>query len=446
MINALDNHKYFKFKRFLRSLISCFLIILIVLPSLLIPAPVWAYFSRTRPSVNNIFQIGTINFSLVSPAEFPEIKTQAGVSNRAVRIIDTGTIDFQYNVGVQTATTTLDVCDHLLLDASLGNSVVYSGRLIDFAYDAGEYASSTADWLFSARVDNMANVIYDSDCYFDLVFRGRQPGGIGFSHAETLASRIRIIRNKPSVDVIYPDGGQLWYVVAPQCPGDPACSNWCSTRSPDPMNSRCQYNIKWTAHNPYGPDSDLLIDIYYSNDSGRHWLPKINPAPLPNTGSYLWMLPYDTAYVTHTARIKVVAYGKNNAAFVGEAVSERDFCPPMLSMEDLMNQIAAEAETVNASHGSAAPQAVSDAGLAPSEIEPMPTQNISEAFDIIRNATSTEAAGDRASSDSGPAVEIEPFAAPGTSNPGQTVEAITGPPAIIPLPSKEDNATTSTVQ
>ncbi|HOX29557.1 MAG TPA: hypothetical protein P5080_01045 [Candidatus Paceibacterota bacterium] len=446
MINVFKNHRYFEFGKLLRSLISGFLIILIVLPSLMIPAPVWAYFSRTRSSDSNTFRIGMIDFSLVSPAEFPEINAQVGVSERAIRIIAAGTIDFQYDVGIQAATTTLDVCDNLLLDASLGNSVVYSGPLVDFAYDAGEYASSTAEWSFSARVDNMASVIYDSDCYFDIIFRARQLYGTGFSHIENLPSHIRVVRNTPDVDVIYPDGGQHWYVVAPQCPRDQACSKWCTERKPDAMNANCQYNIRWTAHNPYGPDSDLLIDIYYSNDSGRHWLPKINPAPLPNTGSYLWMLPYDTAYVTHTARIKVVAYGRNNAAFVGEAVSERDFCPPMMSMEDLMNQIAAEEEASNSGRASAAPQAISDAALPPSDIAPMPPQDIVEAIDIIRNATSTETTGDSVLLDPGRAIEIVPFAAPGSGNPGQAVEAITGPPAIIPQQSNEENATSTPIQ
>ncbi len=402
-----------------------------------------AYYSASASVTGITFSAGILNFSLLAPADFPEIKNQVDVSNRAVKITDTGDIEFLYAVSVATATTTIDVCDNLLLDASLDGISVFNGKLADFNYDAGEYATTTADWLFSVKVDDFDKVIYDSDCYFDFVFTGRQTEGPGFTHTETLSNHVRVVRNAPIVDVIYPDGGQVWYSVDPLCLANAACRHWCATRDPDKMNGDCQYEIKWTAHNPYGLDSDLLVDLYYSNDSGQTWLPPF-AVNEENDGSFFWKVPYDMAYVTHLARIKVVAHGKNNAAFTGEAVSENDFCPPMLSIEDLMNQIGDLGGTGSANSGSIEPRPVSDASLDPAEIKPMTAEEITTAIDDIRGATSTvETADENQAETDGKIPAIEPFAAPSGTDNGQTMDAISGPPAIIPSSKDSENATST---
>ncbi len=119
----------------------------------------------------------------------------------------------------------------------------------------------------------------------------------------------------PSVVIIYPAGGETWYVGH-------------------------TYNIQWTATNPNGPHTDLSIDIYYSRDSGATWAAIATSTQ--NDGSYNWLAPLFIEpghyYVPSShARIKVKATGPEN--FMVQAwVSSNDFCPPIdydvLSPED----------------------------------------------------------------------------------------------------------------
>jgi hypothetical protein len=119
----------------------------------------------------------------------------------------------------------------------------------------------------------------------------------------------------PTVAMVYPVGGEVWYVGH-------------------------TYNIQWTATNPNGPDSDLKISLYYSNDSGHSWATIAEGAE--NNGIYNWHVPLfldDGRYYvpSSVARIKVAAIGPEN--FMVQAEDESgDFCPPIdydaLSLED----------------------------------------------------------------------------------------------------------------
>jgi len=101
------------------------------------------------------------------------------------------------------------------------------------------------------------------------------------------------------------------------------------------MNANCEYSIQWSATNKIGPDSDLLIDIYFSNDSGNNWINHIADKT-SNTGGYLWRPPYLPEYITKKGRIKVVATDKEHS-FLWDYDMSEDFCPPMLTLEDLIN-------------------------------------------------------------------------------------------------------------
>lgn len=108
----------------------------------------------------------------------------------------------------------------------------------------------------------------------------------------------------PQVDLTYPAGGEVWYV------GN-------------------NYDILWTATNPNGPDIDLIIDLYYSNDSGNTWATIATSTE--NDGAYNWRVPlYLNGYYTpsHKARIKIKATGPENFMVQDWDMSE-DFCPPI---------------------------------------------------------------------------------------------------------------------
>jgi hypothetical protein len=129
----------------------------------------------------------------------------------------------------------------------------------------------------------------------------------------------------PSVTMVYPTGGEVWYVGH-------------------------TYDIKWTAHNNNSTTADSLlkISLFYSNDSGHTWAEFAHE--IGNTGSYNWHVPlYIGGYYVPSpiARIKVVATGPENFMMQNYA-SSRDFCPPIdydaLSPEDqsLVDQLVAQ--------------------------------------------------------------------------------------------------------
>jgi hypothetical protein len=112
----------------------------------------------------------------------------------------------------------------------------------------------------------------------------------------------------PEVTLIYPVGGEKWYVGQ-------------------------TYNLRWTASstNESSLDQDLKIDLYYSNNSGNSWAAIATSTE--NDGIYTWKVPlfldYGHYYVpSPKARIKVVATGPENF-MVQTATSSKDFCPPI---------------------------------------------------------------------------------------------------------------------
>jgi predicted ribosomally synthesized peptide with SipW-like signal peptide len=111
----------------------------------------------------------------------------------------------------------------------------------------------------------------------------------------------------PEVTLIYPVGGEKWYVGQ-------------------------TYNLRWTASSTNESlDSELKIDLYYSNNSGNSWAAIATSTE--NDGTYTWKVPvfldYGKYYVpSPKARIKVVATGPENF-MVQTATSSKDFCPPI---------------------------------------------------------------------------------------------------------------------
>jgi hypothetical protein len=113
----------------------------------------------------------------------------------------------------------------------------------------------------------------------------------------------------PTVDLIVPSGGEVWYVGH-------------------------YYDLQWTATNPNGDDSLLSVDLWYSNDSGNTWANIVKGTA--NDGVYNWRVPLfmpaeggGCYYVPSSiARIKVVVWGPENF-MVQEWDMSDDFCPPI---------------------------------------------------------------------------------------------------------------------
>jgi hypothetical protein len=111
----------------------------------------------------------------------------------------------------------------------------------------------------------------------------------------------------PKVKVLNPNGGEVWWVGHSEV-------------------------IEWQATNPNGPDDELLIDLFYSRDSGKTWA--LIASSTENDGFYEFRLPLflaNGAYYTPSskARVKVVARGPENPMIIGIDKSDEDYCPPI---------------------------------------------------------------------------------------------------------------------
>lgn len=129
---------------------------------------------------------------------------------------------------------------------------------------------------------------------------GRSPNGWDTNKPEDW-----IEFSAPIVTVLVPNGGQIWWVGR-------------------------TYSLEWSAVNPSGDDSDLSIDIYYSNNSGRDWANIVMDTE--NDGQYDWRVPLFLGLMytpSDKARIKVVATNNNNFMASAWDMSDDDFCPPI---------------------------------------------------------------------------------------------------------------------
>jgi predicted ribosomally synthesized peptide with SipW-like signal peptide len=186
----------------------------------------------------------------------------------------------------------------VLADGEIGN---------DLDDDGDSVILKTSDGI---EVDAMSygtdNYAFDPSCadVDEGHMLGRYPNGFDTNSAADWKDY-----GLPSVTVIYPNGGETWYVGR-------------------------SYHIKWTATNPSGGNSDILIDLYYSADSGATWG---NIAmSTENDGDYYWRVPLyigpmGTGYytVSSNARIKAVAHNKNNFMVNDWDMTDEDFCPPI---------------------------------------------------------------------------------------------------------------------
>jgi len=149
------------------------------------------------------------------------------------------------------------------------------------------------------------------------------------------------------------------------------------------MNENCQYPIKWTAINKIGSDQDLWINIYYSVDSGNTWMAQIVDYT-ENDGIFWWKIPYDLAYTSNHARIKVEAVHKRCLSLTNWDMSDEDFCPPMLSLQEILAMQMDSQGTYNTQ--SPEDQTTPEITVLP---QPTSTQDIYQE-NIPHNSTSTD--------------------------------------------------------
>ena len=347
--------------------------ILIVL--MVTPVFASAYFDDVESSVGNNISSGTLYFSLrsdqtnFSPLEESEEMVPGSKVTRDIFIKKEGSLPFKYNALSLPVENSCDMdlynnlqlkvwynyYDEIVGEGSEIKVLKYDGFLKDFNlriledpdlqipnntyYYNNSLYEEEEHWLYSEITlpEDVLEDLQNMSCDFDFAFTAWQdnlesPEDGGFIDRKSISNNISTKDWMPDVEILYPTGGEVWYLVPDNCPSIHSCSLWCQNHG---MNANCEYDIKWLAENKIGLDSDLLIDIYFSNDSGNTWINHV-AEETSNTGNYLWKLPYFPEYITVNGRIKIVAKNKDRDFLWAEDMSE-DFCPPMLTLEDLIN-------------------------------------------------------------------------------------------------------------
>ena len=158
----------------------------------------WAFFSDTEISESNSFTVGTLDFSLDSPNDFPVLACGAAV--RDIKIIKGGTLNFKYTA--QIGDLTGDFCDNLDLQLLVDGVEKYSGSLKDFALSQIiELSENQDNWglAVTPSLKGSKNEI----CHFNLKFKAWQtdleePTG-GFSDEEEISSVIETASCIPNI-------------------------------------------------------------------------------------------------------------------------------------------------------------------------------------------------------------------------------------------------------
>ncbi|MCL5435667.1 MAG: lamin tail domain-containing protein [Patescibacteria group bacterium] len=153
-----------------------------------------AYFNDEESNLSNTVTVGTLDFSLNSPADFsPATLNPGDTSSRTVDVSNDGSLDFQYTVRAQATSGDTDLCQALTLQASLGATSVYSGLLLDFISATTTFDILTPDWHFVVGLPaGAADSLQDKSCGFKFVYNGWQEGLVdgstGFVDSEEIAN------------------------------------------------------------------------------------------------------------------------------------------------------------------------------------------------------------------------------------------------------------------
>ncbi|MCD6550479.1 hypothetical protein J7K24_02965 [bacterium] len=373
-----------------------------------------AYFNDTEDSSGDI-SVSTLDFSLrsgqgnfIPPAEnmIPGASTA-----RDIYITKLGSLDFKYRGHSEPVDGSCDLDLYNTLQLKVWYNwydeggtkhmeLKYDGLLKDFItnpddpdsriynshpYYSNPFYAENEHWLyFQITLPEDVCDLQNKSCQFKFVFDGWQPEfsdpSIGFSDTEEILNTIATGDWMPQVTVDSPNGGESWWMVPDNCPNIPSCSAWCVAQG---MNENCEYPIEWTATNKIGPDQDLWINIYYSVDSGNTWMAQI-ANHTENDGIFWWKIPFDPSYASHHARIKVEAIHKTCPCLNNWDMSDADFCPPMLSLQEILAMQMPPQD--NSDNQPPAEQTPPDIVVPP---QPTSTQDIYEE-DIPDDSTSTD--------------------------------------------------------
>ncbi|MBU4375535.1 lamin tail domain-containing protein [Patescibacteria group bacterium] len=150
-----------------------------------------AYFNDEEISEGNVFQAGTLDFSLNNTDFNKYIGLDETILLSSV-LTNSGSLDFQYTVEAEKISGSEDFCNALLLEAKLNGVKEHDENLIPFS------ASSAAPgtWKFNIEMPVSAdNIPHGAVCEIDFVFKGWQAEAAnyedsGFSDEERINVRL----------------------------------------------------------------------------------------------------------------------------------------------------------------------------------------------------------------------------------------------------------------
>ena len=150
----------------------------------------WAYFSDTKTASDNLYEAGILKFALDSENDFaPDLSATTLFSTRTINLEQTGTLDFQYNMRVIDATSSL--CDVLAIKDDLTNTFV---SLADYQ-SATTTLAIKASWNFTLQLSNTNSSYQNETCIFKFIIDAWQTNlennSHGFTHQEILWSSIK---------------------------------------------------------------------------------------------------------------------------------------------------------------------------------------------------------------------------------------------------------------
>jgi len=286
-----------------------------------------ASFNDTEISKDNVYIVGTLDFSLSSPHDnfIPQPKAKnmepGDKVKRMIKVRQEGSLPFKYTARTEKISGDDDFCRALELEAKLEGEIKYpsdgGNSLMDFNFSAATMVNPPGinTWQFEILLPADApNNLQNKTCQFKFIFEGWQDNQENyedgsFDDTEEIESELASVGLANQVTINYPIGGEVWHIGG-------------------------SYDIEWTAHNNNGDDSDLIIDIYFSNDSGVTWANVVTGAE--NDGVYTWNnLPwflYDEnndpySLISNNSKIKIVATGYAGGIVLSDMSD--DFCPPI---------------------------------------------------------------------------------------------------------------------
>jgi len=130
-----------------------------------------AYFNDVEDSLENIYQAGTLDFSLTNSTLNESMGLNEEVSLGSV-LMNNGGFDFQYILTLEKVSGSDNFCNNLELEARLNGIKKYDSDLMSFDVPV---LNTLGSWSFRIELPVTAtNISHGEDCEVDLIFKGWQ--------------------------------------------------------------------------------------------------------------------------------------------------------------------------------------------------------------------------------------------------------------------------------